>query len=235
MQFLNFVFSRAMDTNSNSLQDLFQRAATVSGVRLEGRQLTTNQLMFVLTTTGSSPIRPVSYSPNTPSAGFEQFTYSVPLGPHGEVDVLDLQVPSVIPAHTEPAAIGQLTRAEQRANGYLLVGGAGLSNGTTGRAVPSDLIVTKGINQASRSLFNSARIGLRLATVVIKVNDPKTGVPYITYTMTNALMTQFKRDDSLASIIEKLSFTYEALRTDITIGGVTTTSCWDFQRNISCS
>jgi type VI protein secretion system component Hcp len=178
-------------------------------------------------------MRPVSYSPNTPSAGFEQFTYSVPLGPHGEVDVLDLQVPSVIPAHTEPAAIGQLTVPNNAAMDIYSLEWAGLAS-ETGRPVPSDLIVTKGINQASHSLFNSARIGSRLATVVIKVNDPKTGVPYITYTLSDALFSLFKSDDSLPSITERLGFSPLKLNTDITIGGVTTTSCWDFVRNVSC-
>jgi type VI protein secretion system component Hcp len=234
INYVNLIFEKATNgTSPGVLQDVIA-GKHIRDVRLEVTLLSTQQRILTLRFDPADLI-PVSYSPNTPAYGQEQVTLQIdaPM-----LDVPFIETLPTVPAYPHAPAIGQITIGGNPAEQIYSLDGGGVQvpppvGGLPGRAVPIDLSITKGFNQLSNGLSTSARTANHFQTVIMTVNDPSTGAPYIKYTLSDAIITLYKTVGSLSSLIDVMSFTYDKLCTEVTVGGTPTTTCWDFEANRS--
>jgi type VI protein secretion system component Hcp len=233
VKFLDLILVKAMDTSSTQvLQDI-----------LTGRQLTSLTIMMNLLNGQRivnlkfqhTQFQVASYAPNTPTAGQEQVTLQVSI-PDSQLNDPFLDTLPTVPAFSHPAAIGQIAIDTNPAVDIYAFQWNGIQDPVsgTGRAVPTDLSVTKVFNELSHTLPTALLHGTHFPSVTVTLNDPITAAPYVTYTLSNALVTSYTDAGSLSSLDEKASFSYTRLRTVVTIGGTTTTSCYDFASQTSC-
>jgi type VI protein secretion system component Hcp len=232
VNYLNLIVGKATDGTSPSVLHDVVAGTHLPDLRLEMKLLSTQQ--SILTLRFGHGLIPVSYSPSTPVSGQEEVILQV-LEP--SVDEPFIETLPTVPPYPHAVAIGQITIGANPAEEIYSLDWNGIqvpfSGGQFGRPVPADLSVTKVFNQFSKGLSTSARSGTHFPTVVMAVNDPSTGNPYVRYTLLNAVITLHKTVGSLSSLVDVMSFTYGKLCTDVIVGGTTTTTCWDFEANRS--
>jgi type VI protein secretion system component Hcp len=221
---LHFFFTKPIDGTSTSFLSSVFTGHHYAAATLDVSFLSTGQRLFTLSFTD---LVLLSVSPNTPTAGFEQY----------EVQVGTIRETAAPPAaYPHCAVVGTILGFGFGPSDACFVSSLNVSipSGAL-RPTFSDLQVTKPYDQNSHLMFALAAEGSPLGSIVVTVNDPTSGVPYLTYTLIGTHYTGFRYVDSGPSLLDVLSFSYEKLQTDITIGGVTTTTCWDLLLAKSCS
>jgi type VI protein secretion system component Hcp len=222
--FQNLTFSKPTDTLSSALVHAVHVGGAQNDARLEVFLVGTTQRLFEL---NFMQPRLVSYKPGALPTGPETF----------EMSYTDIQIGgvAVVPAYPHSNVIGRVNVGALAAGDvYSVAGGSVLPSPGGGQLTFSDLMVTKAFDQTSQSIYAGAISGTHWSSVVATVNAPSTTTPFITYTLTDAVITSFKTVGSLSSFVDVMSFSYERIRTDVTVNGVTTTTCWNVAENRSC-
>lgn len=236
-RYQNLTLTRATDGKSSAFIQHAFAATFLQGVRIEIALLSTQQRIFTLGGISPGRFRVINYSPNTPSAGLEQITLQ--LDPSSLPTQMPVSVPPNLGTYPEPAAIGRITIGSFPAMDIYSLDWAGIQmtppggggGGSVLQVTTSDMVITKISNANTPSLFRSAADQEPIQRIVLSLNDPVTGTPYISHTLTETFLTQYKFAAGLPTFADVVSMRFSAIKTEITIDGVTTTTCWDFSTN----
>ena len=100
------------------------------------------------------------------------------------------------------------------------------SGGGAGKAVLSEVVVTRLPDAASPLLFKNAVLGAHLAAVQITMFGSGKTIPEASYTLSDVLISGFSTEDG----VERVSFSYRKI--DMSIGGVS--SCFETVESVIC-
>lgn len=100
------------------------------------------------------------------------------------------------------------------------------SGGGAGKAVLSEVVVTRLPDAASPLLFKNAVLGAHLPAVQITMFGSGKAIPEASYTLSDVLISAFSSEDG----VERVSFSYEKI--EMVIGG--SRACSDTQGNVNC-
>jgi type VI protein secretion system component Hcp len=98
-----------------------------------------------------------------------------------------------------------------------------------------DFNVTKPLDAASIQLLQFSINGNSLGDLTIRLFEPGTTNAYATYILGRAFVSNSIFSTSATGVMETLSFYFNEIRSQVTIGGATYQSCWDMVQNRSCT
>lgn len=101
-------------------------------------------------------------------------------------------------------------------------------------ANPAHLVVLKPVDANSKALLQGALSGTHFTDFEIRLYEPATTTVFATYKLRDVVLPQYQLVGSGPSVSEQVAIDFARLESTVVIGGVTTTSCWDFQMARAC-